>query len=106
MGQKRPPDELIEIGNRLRQARESLGLSQVEICEALGVKKVAWNNWENARRIPDPLAMRDLYLQYGISLDQIYVGDWFLISKNFWKLAIFNISSTTSLQFNNVISEP
>jgi len=64
MGQKRNEDDLINIGNRLKSARLALGLSQKDIYEAIGVK----NHWESGKRIPDPLAMRDLYFLYGVTL--------------------------------------
>ena len=75
MGQKRNASELVEIGNRLKVARLALGLSQKEVCEAIGVKVPAWSHWENGRRIPDPMAMKNLYLLHGVTMEWIYAGD-------------------------------
>ena len=75
MGQKRTDDELVAIGRRLKQARIALGLIQKEISQSLGVKYATWNHWETGKRIPDPLAMKDFYLKYGITMEWVYAGD-------------------------------
>ncbi len=74
MGKKRNASELVEIGNRLKVARLALDLNQKEICEVLGVKVATWNHWESGRRIPDPMAMKDLYLLHGVTMEWIYAG--------------------------------
>jgi len=68
MGQKRTTNEL-------KVARLALGLSQKDICGAIGVKAATWNHWESGRRIPDPMAMKDFYLLHGVTMEWIYAGD-------------------------------
>lgn len=41
-----------EMGRRLRQARERVGLSQEEVAEKLGVDRVTVTQWESGRRRP------------------------------------------------------
>jgi transcriptional regulator with XRE-family HTH domain len=67
--------QLKDTGDRLARAREALELSQVEICRNIGIGETTWNNWEKAKRRPDPLALVRFANAYGISLDYIYRGD-------------------------------
>jgi ribosome-binding protein aMBF1 (putative translation factor) len=75
MKRARDNDELAQIGARLRAARLALGLSQKDLYEAIGVKAAAWNHWESGKRMPDPLAMMELYRLHGVTLEWIYGGD-------------------------------
>lgn len=68
-------ERLKEIGRRITQAREALGLSQVEVCRMIEVGETTWNNWEQGKRRPDPLVMVRFAENYGITLDWVYRGD-------------------------------
>lgn len=65
----------IEIGRRLVAAREALGLSQVDVCAALGVSTPRWNQWEKGTTLPDALVMAELARRYGVTTDWVYVGN-------------------------------
>lgn len=68
-------NSLDDIAERLRLAREALGISQAEMGRRAGVTYQAWNNWERgAKRISVDQAGR-LRRATGISLDWIYWGD-------------------------------
>jgi len=69
------PDNIHEIGERLRQARQALKISQVRAAEVCGASVTAYNNWERGNRTPSPNSMIKLWERYRISLDWIYVGD-------------------------------
>lgn len=75
MNPDRDPQELQEAGNRLKMARQALGLSQKDLYDALGVGASTWHNWETGKRGPDPFVMVGLTKLHGIMLDWIYVGD-------------------------------
>lgn len=75
MPRTRDEHELLQIGRRLRAARQAIGLSQKTLYDTLGIKAAAWNHWESGKRLPDPLAMAELYRRYGITMEWIYVGD-------------------------------
>lgn len=75
MARSRSHEELIEVGARLRAARIALGLSQKDLYDAIGVKASAWNHWESGKRLPDPMAMVQLYRMHGITMEWIYGGD-------------------------------
>ncbi len=63
------------MANRLRRAREALGLTQKEFAERAGLLPHRYNPWETGER-PLPLeGARLLYKRYGISLDWLYEGN-------------------------------
>jgi transcriptional regulator with XRE-family HTH domain len=75
MPRSRHDDDLIQIGTRLKAARLALGLSQKDLYDAIGVKAAAWNHWETGKRMPDPMAMAELYRLHGITMEWVYLGD-------------------------------
>lgn len=70
-----PPEiDLKEIGSRLKEVREKLEMSQVELCKKIGLGTTTWNNWELGRRLPSVEYMIKLRRFIPISLDRIYFG--------------------------------
>lgn len=67
--------ELLEIGDRLRAVREALELSQTDISRAIGVRANTYNQWENGKRLIDPLVASRLCDQFGVTMDWIYRGN-------------------------------
>ena len=60
-----------EVGKRLKALRESLGLSQVKMAEALGSTQSSINRYENGQSTP-PVALFRRYADYfDVSLDYI-----------------------------------
>ena len=49
-----------EIGDRIRQLRQELGLTQEKFAAKLGVTFPTVNRWENKRAKPSPLAMEKI----------------------------------------------
>lgn len=65
----------MEIGQTLRQARLSSGLTQEGVAERVGVSRQTVSNWENNHSYPDIgslLALSDLY---SLTLDELLKGD-------------------------------
>lgn len=63
-----------ETGDRLRHAREALGIAQSDFAAALGVKPQRLNNWESGDNgIPPPQLVR-IWKTFGISPDYVYIG--------------------------------
>lgn len=63
-----------EIGKRLKEFRESLGLSQKEIVNGLGVSYATWSNYENGTSSPSLKVLRTLRQLYGVDLNEIIDG--------------------------------
>lgn len=64
-----------QVGERLRQAREALGLTQAELARAYELDKTKLSHWERGVHYPDPLFLYQLASRHGVSFDWIYAGD-------------------------------
>jgi|5B_taG_2_1085324.scaffolds.fasta_scaffold322204_1 ribosome-binding protein aMBF1 (putative translation factor) len=73
--QKRPEAFLISVGERLKLAREALGLTQTALAEKLGIKQNVLSQWESGKQLIDPLIAALLSSKLGITTDYIYVGN-------------------------------
>jgi transcriptional regulator with XRE-family HTH domain len=66
-----------EMGERFRQARKharnGLGFKQGEVAAALSKGLGTVSTWETGRALPDPLVLRWMALNYGVSADELLV---------------------------------
>ena len=62
------------IGMRLKQARETLRLSQKEVAEKTKMNSKSISHWENDRALPSILDLRTLANLYGVTTDYL-IGD-------------------------------
>lgn len=69
------PNPLKAIGQRLKAARQSVGLSQMEVCAVLGVGTSAWNHWKMVRCSPCMMTLARITKTYSISADWILCGE-------------------------------
>lgn len=65
----------MEIGSRLKNARNEHGLTQEQVAEELGVSRQSISNWENNRSYPDIISVIKLSDLYSISLDELLKED-------------------------------
>ncbi|MCM1165807.1 MAG: helix-turn-helix domain-containing protein [Lachnospiraceae bacterium] len=65
----------MEIGNRLKTARNERGLTQEQVAEELGVSRQSVSNWENNRSYPDVVSVIKMSDLYSVSLDELLKGD-------------------------------
>ena len=63
------------IAERLCQTREALGLRQIDICRATGIRPTAYSNYETGRNRPNVEDMIRYAEVFGVTLDWIYRGD-------------------------------
>lgn len=73
--------DLAGMGERLKQARERVGLTQEEVAEhlrqqggSMGVRRPTVSNWENGRNMPCLVQFRELCALYGVTGYQIMFG--------------------------------
>lgn len=59
----------MNIGEKIRNARLAAGLTQEQVCEALGVSRQTISNWENGKTYPDIVSVVKMSGLYNISLD-------------------------------------
>ena len=65
----------MEIGNRLKNARVEIGLTQEKVAEEIGVSRQTVSNWENGKFYPDIVSVIKLSDLYSVSLDELLKED-------------------------------
>jgi len=61
----------LDIGGKLKAARQKSGKTQEQVAEALGVSRQTVSNWENGRTYPDIVSVVKMSDLYDISLDTL-----------------------------------
>ena len=65
----------MEIGRKLKEARQMSGLTQENVAEKLNVSRQTMSNWETGKFYPDILYVLQLSDLYQVSLDELLKGD-------------------------------
>ena len=65
----------MEIGNRLKNARKKIGMTQEQVAEKIGVSRQTISNWENNKSYPDIVSVISLSDLYSVSLDELLKED-------------------------------
>ena len=65
----------MEIGKKLKEARQMSGLTQEDVAEKLIVSRQTISNWETEKFYPDIFYVLQLSDLYQISLDELLKGD-------------------------------
>ena len=65
----------MDIGQKVRAARQGAKLTQEQAAEALGVSRQTISNWENNKTYPDIVSVIKMSDLYSISLDTLLKGD-------------------------------
>ena len=65
----------MEIGRKLKEARQMSGLTQENVAEKLNVSRQTVSNWETEKFYPDILYVLQLSDLYQVSLDELLKGD-------------------------------
>ena len=61
----------MEIGSKLKNARNNIGLTQEQAAEVLGVSRQTISNWENNKSYPDIISVIKMSDIYSVSLDHL-----------------------------------
>ena len=69
----------MEIGKKLKEARQMSGLTQEDVAEKLIVSRQTISNWETEKFYPDILYVLQLSDLYQVSLDELLKGDEHMI---------------------------
>ena len=65
----------MEIGEKLKKARNDNGLTQEQVAAEIGVSRQSVSNWENNRAYPDIVSVIKLSDLYSVSLDELLKED-------------------------------
>lgn len=61
----------MEVGSKLKNARNKIGLTQEQAAEVLGVSRQTISNWENNKSYPDIISVIKMSNIYSVSLDHL-----------------------------------
>ena len=85
----------MEIGQKLKDKRKELGISQEKLAEQLGVTRHTIANWEKGKTYPDIASLMKLSDLYEISLDELlkedatmrkHVEDTATLPRKYWNI--------------------
>lgn len=65
---------LAKFGERLKEARRTIGLKVPEMCQLLGVQTTAYYKYEDGSRFPKPEILLKLTEDLGLSIDYLISG--------------------------------
>ena len=71
----------MEIGNKIKEARNGVGLTQDQAAEKIMVSRQTISNWENGKTMPDIASVIKMSDLYHISLDELLKGDQNMMKK-------------------------
>ena len=71
----------MNIGEKIRNAREENNLTQAQAAESLMVSRQTISSWENGKSLPDILSVIRMSELYKISLDELLKGDKAMMEK-------------------------
>lgn len=65
----------MEVGNRIREARERAGMSQEDLAVAIFVSRQTVSNWETGKTYPDVQSLLLLSNLFDVPIDNLVKGD-------------------------------
>lgn len=68
-------DEDMNVGERIRGYRTAMGLSQEELAQRALVSRPTLSHWETGRTLPDAQSLLILSQIFGVSIDDLVLGD-------------------------------
>ena len=71
----------MNIGEKIRNAREENNLTQAQAAESLMVSRQTISSWENGKSLPDILSVIRMSALYQMSLDELLKGDKAMMEK-------------------------
>ncbi|WP_208560797.1 helix-turn-helix domain-containing protein [Marinilactibacillus kalidii] len=70
----------MEVGQRIKERRNELGMTQDQVAEYLGITRQTISNWENGKSYPDIERIIRLSELYTLSLDELLKGDQTMVN--------------------------
>lgn len=69
-------DHRAQVGVRLRDALDAIGMQNVEAARIMGVSKQSITEWLAGRGYPNQYGCYRLHRMTGITMDWLFLGDW------------------------------
>ena len=89
----------MEVGKRIREEREKLGLSQEDLARRIFVSRQTVSNWETGKTYPDVQSLLLLSNLFGASVDSLVKGDVEAMQEKMgnYELDRFKVRASTGL---------
>lgn len=68
--------DIIKIGYFIRECRKNKNLTQKQLADKLYVEPKTISKWETGKGLPDVSIMKNLCNELGISLSELFIGDY------------------------------
>lgn len=95
----------MEVGNRIREERERIGLSQEALSREVFVSRQTVSNWETGKTYPDVQSLLLLGNLFGVSIDSLVKGDVEAMAKEIenYELDRFKVKAGVSLSWALIV---
>ena len=68
--------DIVKIGYFIRECRKNKNLTQKQLADKLFVEPKTISKWETGKGLPDVSIMKNLCNELGISLSELFIGDY------------------------------
>lgn len=68
--------DIVKIGYFIRECRKNKNLTQKQLADKLYVESKTISKWETGKGLPDVSIMKNLCNELGISLSELFIGDY------------------------------
>ena len=68
--------DIVKIGYFIRECRKNKNLTQKQLADKLCVEPKTISKWETGKGLPDVSIMKNLCNELGISLSELFIGDY------------------------------
>lgn len=68
--------DIVKIGYFIRECRKNKNLTQKQLADKLYVEPKTISKWETGKGLPDVSIMKNLCNELGISLSELFIGDY------------------------------
>lgn len=68
--------DIVKIGYFIRECRKNKNLTQKQLADKLYVEPKTISKWETGKGLPDVSIMKNLCNELGISLNELFIGDY------------------------------
>ncbi len=74
--------DIVKIGYFIRECRKNKNLTQKQLADKLYVEPKTISKWETGKGLPDVSIMKNLCNELGISLSELFIGEYIKVESN------------------------
>ncbi len=93
--------DIVKIGYFIRECRKNKNLTQKQLADKLYVEPKTISKWETGKGLPDVSIMKNLCNELGISLSELFIGDYIKEESNDLLIEILIIDGLNKERIQN-----